>query len=80
METLIRFGRTKIALVLIGLSLGFAANADVRVSEVMPCNISTYMKNQNYNGWVEFYNDANKSVELKGYKIIHYKAKSDGSL
>lgn len=80
METLIRFERTKIALVLIGLSLGFAANANVRVSEVMPCNISTYMKNQNYNGWVEFYNDANKSVELKGYKIIHYKAKSDGSL
>lgn len=79
METLIRFGRTRIALVLVGLSLCFAANANVRVNEVMPCNISTYIKNQNYNGWVELFNDANKSVDLQGYKIIHYELKKDGS-
>ncbi len=39
------------------------------------------MKNQNYNGWVELYNDAScASVELKGYKIVHYKLKKNGSV
>lgn len=81
METLIRFGQTKrAAFVLAGLSIGFAANADVRVSEVMPCNISTYMVDQNYNGWVEVSNDADHSVDLGGYKFVHYKIKSDGSI
>ena len=80
MKTLIRFGLTRIAFMLAGLSIGFAANADVKVNEVMPCNISTYKKNQNYNGWVELFNDANHSVDLKGYKIVHYKALKDGSL
>ena len=80
MKTLIRFGLTRLPLMLAGLSIGFAANADVKVSEVMPCNISTYMKNQNYNGWVELFNDASSSVELKGYKIVHYKVKKNGSV
>ena len=38
------------------------------------------MKDQNYNGWVEFYNDADKSAQLKGYKIDHYKVKKDGTV
>lgn len=80
MKTLIRFGQTRAAFVLAGLSFGFAANADVRVSEVMPCNISTYMVDQNYNGWVEVSNDAEHSVDLQGYKFVHYKIKSDGSI
>ncbi len=80
MKTLIRFGQTRLAFMLAGLSIGFAANADVRVNEVMPCNISTYMKDQNYNGWVELYNNANSNVELKGYKIVHYKVNKDGSI
>ena len=80
METLIRFCLTRLALIIAGLSIGYAANAGVKVNEVMPCNISTYMKNQNYNGWVELFNDACVSVELKGYKIVHYKSKKDGSV
>ena len=80
MKTLIRFCLTRLALIIAGLSIGYAANAGVKVNEVMPCNISTYMKNQNYNGWVELFNDASVSVELKGYKIVHYKSKKDGSV
>ena len=41
--------------------------AKIKISEVMPCNISTYMdkgsdgidpeRSYNFPGWVEFYND-----------------------
>ncbi len=73
-RTFIRFGLTRAALVVSAtLSFVFAANADVKVSEVMPCNISTYMVNQNYKGWVELQYDANSGDELSKIQLLHYK-------
>lgn len=74
-----QFNQTKVAMVFAMLSLGLSANADVKVNEVMPCNVSTYMENYNYPGWVEVYNNATSSVNLKGYKFVHYKSQDDGT-
>lgn len=59
-------------------------NAGIKISEVMPCNISTYMdkgsdgidpdRSYNFPGWVEFYNDGDET-SFKGYTISHCKFK-----
>lgn len=72
MKTFIRIGLTCAAALAAGLSNGYA-NDDVKVSEVMPCNISTYMVDQNYTGWLELQNNTASSVDINGYTILHYK-------
>lgn len=72
MRTFIRFGLASAAMLAAGMSNGYAKD-DVKVSEVMPCNISTYMVDQNYTGWLELKNNASASVDINGYKIDHYK-------
>lgn len=72
MKTFIRFGLASAAFWAASMSNGYAKD-DVKVSEVMPCNISTYMVDQNYTGWLELQNSASSSVDLNGYKIDHYK-------
>lgn len=48
--------------------------AGVVVNELMPCNISTYRADDtNYSGWVEFYNDGEVKVDLKGYTLKNLK-------
>ena len=55
-----------------------AGNAAVRMNEVMPCNLSTMMNTDNYNfsGFIEFTNDQQQSVNLRGYTLVHYKKTS----
>ena len=50
--------------------------AGIKVNEVMPCNISTYMDKSVYDfpGWIELYNDG-ETESLKGYTLKHYKIK-----
>lgn len=52
----------------------------LRFSEVMPCNISTYINTDTYNfaGFVEFFNGASYSVNLKDCVLSHYKLSSKG--
>ena len=52
-----------------------AGNAAVRMNEVMPCNLSTLMNTDNYNfsGFIDFTNDQQQSVNLRGYTLVHYK-------
>jgi hypothetical protein len=56
-------------------------NASVNISEVMTCNVSTYLDRNSWNfpGYVELYNSGDEDVSLKGYKIIHYNKKSKGN-
>lgn len=71
--------------VVISLLLINQVKAEIIISEVMPCNISTYMdrgsdgvdpeRSYNYPGWVEFFNNGDEDVSLKGYIISHCKAK-----
>ncbi len=50
--------------------------ADVIISEIMPCNVSTKVGDlYNFRGWVEFYNDGESSVDLNGSVIRQYKKK-----
>ncbi|MBO7606606.1 MAG: CotH kinase family protein [Paludibacteraceae bacterium] len=54
------------------LSTCFFSRADVIISEIMPGNISTYMnKESEFTGWVEFYNDGEEDVNIKGWTIIN---------
>ena len=70
----------RIAFILLFLIVTLQTNASVKISEVMTCNVSTYLDRNSWNfpGYVEFYNSGNEDVSLKGYKIIHYKKKSKG--
>lgn len=54
------------------------ALSDVTLNEVMPCNISSYMDRElfNFSPYLEFYNSAATSVDLKGYKLVHEKRTS----
>lgn len=54
--------------------------AEIKVNEVMPCNISTYMDKSVYDfpGWIELYNDG-ETESLKGYTLKHYKIKKGGA-
>lgn len=56
------------------LILFSSVKAGVKISEVMPCNVATYMNSDyNYVPWLEFYNDGEDAVNLQGYTIIHLK-------
>lgn len=52
----------------------------ISISEIMPCNLSTYMDSDYYNfsGYVEFSNTGNCRENLKSYTITHYKMKKKG--
>lgn len=67
-----------IVLVITSFVLITTSQAKVVITEVMPCNISTYMDKGVYNfpGWMELYNDGDE-LSLKGYTISHYKIKDD---
>ena len=54
--------------------------ASVRINEVMPCNLSTYMDRDyfNFSGYIEFYNDSEDTISLKDYTLSHYKLKKSG--
>lgn len=54
-------------------------NAQVRITEVMPCNLSSVMNDDyNFTGYVEFYNDSDKEVSLSSYILSHYELKKSG--
>lgn len=69
--------------------LAVQVQAGIKISELMPCNISTYMdrggdevdsrRSYNFPGWVELYNDGEEE-SLKGYTISHCKQNKDGLL
>jgi hypothetical protein len=69
--------------------LAVQVQAGIKISELMPCNISTYMdrggdevdssRSYNFPGWVEFYNDGEEE-SFKGYTISHCKQNKDGLL
>lgn len=77
----------KVGVIVINLFLASQAQAEIKISEVMPCNISTYMdkgsdgidpeRSYNFPGWVEFYNDGGEK-SFKDYTITHYKKKKKG--
>lgn len=52
----------------------------VSINEVMPCNISTQINTDNYNfsGYIELFNGGEKSVNLKGMVLTHFKKKGNG--
>lgn len=53
----------------------------ISVSEIMPCNLSTYMDSDYYNfsGYMELENKGTCREDLKSYTITHYKLKKKGS-
>ena len=69
---------TKKIMALLLLCGSMTGNAAVRMNEVMPCNLSTMMNTDNYNfsGFIEFTNDQQQSVNLRGYTLVHYKKTS----
>ncbi len=52
----------------------------ISISEIMPCNLSTYMDSDYYNfsGFIEFANTGDCRENLKSYTITHYKLTSKG--
>mgnify|MGYP003551151821 FL=1 len=54
----------------------------VSINEVMPCNISTQINTDNYNfsGYIELFNGGEKSVNLKGMVLTHFKKKGNGDI
>lgn len=55
--------------------------ANVTISEIMPCNISTYINDKkDFTGWIEFYNDGTSDVSLEGWVIGNYINKSKSGL
>ena len=52
----------------------------ISISEIMPCNLSTYMDSDYYNfsGYIEFENSGTCRENLKSYTITHYKLKKKG--
>ena len=52
----------------------------ISISEIMPCNLSTYMDSDYYNfsGYMEFANNGTCRENLKSYTITHYKLKKKG--
>ena len=53
----------------------------LKISEVMPCNLSTYMERDyfNFSGFIELYNDGADTVSLRSWSLVHYKLKKDKS-
>ena len=61
------------------LSMSLISRAGVIISEIMPCNISTYINEEKeFTGWVEFYNDGEEEVNLKGWTITNYQKRAKG--
>lgn len=59
--------------VLLLLACASGADAGVRISEIMPNNVSTIVSEKyNYDGYVEFYNDGG-NVDLKGWSVTNTK-------
>lgn len=52
--------------------------SSLKFSEVMPCNISTYINKDNYNfsGFVEISNSSTKDISIKKCVLTHYKKTS----
>lgn len=51
----------------------FNANSEVRITEIMPCNICTVINDTyNYDGYVEFYNDGG-NIDLNGWTVTNIK-------
>lgn len=54
------------------------AFADVIINEIMPCDISTKINDKkDFTGWVEFYNDGSKEVNLNGWTIENHIVKKN---
>ena len=66
----------KFYLFLIGALLPILTYGKVYISELSPCNFSSFINTDNYNfsGYVEFYNDGD-TTDLKGCVLTHYKKK-----
>lgn len=70
----------KIMMAFVMLSISAAAFSTIYISEIMPCNISTYLNKENdFTGWVEFYNDGKDTVNLKGWTLSNMQRKSKKS-
>lgn len=69
----------RIILATLTLNVGLVCNAQIKINEVMPCNISTIMEKDgfNFSGYIEFSNSSSKDVNLKGYTLVHYKKGSN---
>lgn len=63
------------------LSCISSANAEIRITEIMPSNVSTIFSDKyNYDGYVEFFNDGG-SIDLKGWTATNIKeGKTDWSV
>lgn len=73
MKTLLKRVATS-ALIVSSFSTAFAS---VYITEIMPCNISTYRNaEKEYTGWIEFYNDGKEEVNIKGWNLSNYQKKS----
>ncbi len=54
------------------------ANAQVSITELMPCNTSTYINDlYDFAGYAELYNDTDEDVDLKGYVFENQKKNGD---
>ena len=72
--------RAFVVAIMLSTSIGLYPNTSVIISEIMPCNISTYRNSEKeYSGWVEFYNDGKEKVNIKGWTLIHHCKKSKKS-
>ena len=69
----------RILLIQLLLYVSTMAWSNVQITELTPCNYSTYLNTDNYNfsGYIEFYNDGD-STNLKGCVLTHYKLKKKG--
>ena len=59
--------------ILFSVSSVFYVNAAIRITEIMPSNVSTVVSDKfNYDGYREFYNDG-EEVDLKGWTVSNEK-------
>lgn len=59
--------------ILFAIACFYNANAAVRITEIMPSNVSTIVSDKyNYDGYIEFYNDGG-DVDLKGWTVSNIK-------
>lgn len=71
MRKLTRCGCLILTLLMFAIS---PINAKVTITEIMPCNTSTYINDLwDYVGYAEIYNDGSSDVDLKGYSFANDK-------
>ena len=59
--------------ILFSVSSIFYVNAAIRITEIMPSNVSTVVSDKfNYDGYIEFYNDG-EEIDLKGWTVSNEK-------